>query len=83
MLMNVNKRNLSALVLVVISSIGNASTIDQYASSVIDFSSQWGSPNWSAGQTLGEPNTFIYGDIATSWAPSNINSTLEFLILGL
>jgi len=40
----------------------------QYASSVIAFSSQYSSSSWSAKQALGQPNTFTYGDIVTSWA---------------
>ncbi|MFM5944416.1 MAG: hypothetical protein ACKO9G_13770, partial [Dolichospermum sp.] len=53
--------------------ITNASATGQYASSVIAFSSQYSSSSWSAEQALGQPNTFSYGDISTSWAPSTQN----------
>ncbi|EPF24135.1 Endo-1,3-1,4-beta-glycanase ExsH [Microcystis aeruginosa SPC777] len=53
--------------------ITNASATGQYASSVIAFSSQYSSSSWSAEQALGQPNTFSYGDISTSWAPSTRN----------
>jgi hypothetical protein len=57
-------------------------TLEQQASSVIDFSSEWSLNGWSAAQTLGAPNTFSYGDIATAWAPRSKNGTQEFLTLG-
>jgi hypothetical protein len=59
-----------------------ANALDQYASSVIDFSTQWSAGSWSAAQALGAPDTFGYGDIATAWAPANRDGTLEFLSLG-
>ncbi|MEM6470297.1 MAG: S8 family serine peptidase, partial [Planctomycetota bacterium] len=54
----------------------------QYASSVIDFSSQYSATSWSAAQALGAPDTLIYGDARTAWAPSSINGTTETLTLG-
>ncbi len=57
-------------------------SISQYASQVIDYSSQYSSNSWSAEQTLGEPNTFSYGDRSTAWAPSPANGTTEYLTLG-
>lgn len=60
----------------------HAQTVDQYASSVIGFSSQWSGGNWSASQALGAPNTFAYGDISTAWAPAPQNGTLEYITLG-
>jgi hypothetical protein len=65
--------------------VGTGGTLvdtDQYASSVIAFSSQYSTGSWSAAQTLGPPNTLSYGDISTSWAPSSANGTQEFLTLG-
>jgi hypothetical protein len=64
-----------------------AMSLDQYASSVIGFSSEYNlSPaNWSAAQALGEPNTFSYGDIVTAWAPLPKNGKqgeYEYLTLG-
>ncbi|WP_261779654.1 Calx-beta domain-containing protein [Microcystis aeruginosa] len=59
----------------------------QYASSVIAFSSQYSSSSWSAKQALGQPNTFTYGDIVTSWAtlPKNADGDInadEFITVG-
>jgi hypothetical protein len=59
-----------------------ASVVDQYASTVIGYSSQWSTNTWSAAQALGTPNTFGYGDINTAWAPSLVNGTSEFLTVG-
>lgn len=59
-----------------------ASTIDQYASSVIAFSSQWSTGGWSATQVLGTFDTFGYGDIPTSWAPYPKNGSHEFITVG-
>jgi hypothetical protein len=57
----------------------SADVVDQYASSVLDFSSQWSSSSWSAQQVLGVPDTFSYGDIATSWAVSPKNGGNHFI----
>ncbi len=59
-----------------------AFVLSQWASSVIDYSSQYSSTSWSAEQALGEPNTFSYGDIVTAWAPLNMNGTYEYITLG-
>jgi hypothetical protein len=58
-----------------------AAVIDQWANSVIDFSSEYDSSYWSAAQALGPPNTPDYGDIDTAWAPLPDNGTLEYIIL--
>ena len=58
------------------------SVLSQYASSVIAFSSQFGTSNWSAAQTLGSPDTNSYGDIPTAWAPSSQNGTTESITVG-
>lgn len=65
-------------------SIANAGAapIQQWASSVVGFSSQWSSTDWSAAQALGAPNTFAYGDIATAWTTRNSNGALEWLSVG-
>lgn len=55
---------------------------DQYANSVIDFSSEYSTGPWSSMQTLGPPDTFAYGDIHTAWAPRSQNGTTEFLTVG-
>lgn len=62
--------------------IAGAVPVDQYASSVISFSSQWSPSSWSAAQVLGIPNTFGYGDISTAWAPLPINGSLEYITVG-
>jgi hypothetical protein len=49
----------------------------QWASSVIDFSSQYSDSLWAATQALGEPDTFIYDDQPTAWAPFPQNSDPE------
>jgi len=59
-----------------------AADVDQWASNVIGFSTEWSRPAWSAEQALGEPNTLHYGDISTAWAPSPQNGSLEYLTLG-
>ncbi|MHC5111571.1 MAG: hypothetical protein ACYTHJ_17025 [Planctomycetota bacterium] len=61
---------------------GAGGTVDQWASWVIDFSSQYSSGDWSAQQTLGPPDTFDYGDYATAWTSANYNGTLEFVTVG-
>lgn len=77
---------LAAAVVVSFSSMAaNAVTVtptSQWASTLIGFSSEWNSGPWGAHQALGEPNTFGYGDIQTSWAPSPANGTFEYITLG-
>lgn len=60
----------------------SAAPIQQYASSVVGFSSQWSPTSWSAAQALGAPNTFAYGDIATAWATGSANGSLEWISVG-
>jgi len=62
--------------------MASATPIEQYATTVIGYSSQWSAGTWSAKQALGAPNTSYYGDIGTSWAPRPINGSSEFLTLG-
>jgi hypothetical protein len=61
-----------------------ATPIDQYATSVLGFSSQYEACPfpWSSCQALGPSDTAVYGDIGTSWAPAPRNGTLEYLTLG-
>lgn len=54
----------------------------QYATNIIDFSTQYGDSRWSAEQAVGEPNTFEYGDIDTAWTSSSKNGGTEFITLG-
>jgi hypothetical protein len=70
------------ILLTCICATAHAAIVSQYASSVIDYSSQWGSSSWAAYQTLGAPDTFGYGDISTAWAPTPANGSLEYITLG-
>lgn len=56
--------------------------LDQFASSVIAFSSQYSSPSYGAIQALGAPNVFAYGDNPNAWTISSQNSGTHFLTLG-
>ncbi|MDO9450669.1 MAG: PEP-CTERM sorting domain-containing protein [Rugosibacter sp.] len=56
--------------------------LNQYATTVIGYSSQWSPTSWAASQTLGAPDTFSYGDISTAWAPGPANGTLEYITVG-
>ncbi len=60
----------------------HALPVDQYADSVVAFSTQYTAGSWSAAQALGAPNTTIYGDITTAWAPGPRDGTVEFITLG-
>jgi hypothetical protein len=64
---------------------GNAALVDQWASSVLGYSSYFnlgGGSNWAPTQALGVPNTFSYDDWETAWAPLGFNGTLEWIQLG-
>src|SRR5262249_46266352 len=54
----------------------------QYASQVVDFTSQYGPSGWWGGQALGGPAPFAYGDRATAWAAAEPNGGPETLTLG-
>jgi subtilisin-like proprotein convertase family protein len=54
----------------------------QWATQVLDFSSQSTTDAWAANQALGPPDTFQYGDIPTAWGPEPQNGTQEFITLG-
>ncbi len=56
--------------------------LHQYASSVINFSSQWSTTTWSAQQAVGAPNVAAYGDNRNAWLASVRDGTLEFISLG-
>jgi hypothetical protein len=60
----------------------SAGTIDQFASTVIDFSSQYSRVNWGAIQALGPSNVPSAGENRRAWAPSPRDGTLEFISLG-
>ncbi len=80
--MTVIKYMIFASALLVGSLNANATVIDQYATSVLNFSSQWSGSSWSAAQALGAPNTFGYGDIATSWATLPNNDGIHYISVG-
>ncbi|MEO2004918.1 MAG: Ig-like domain-containing protein, partial [Candidatus Poribacteria bacterium] len=54
-------------------------TVDQYASSVLDVSSEYSAGSWSAAQAVGAPDTGAYGDLATAWSPATANGGIEYL----
>ncbi len=56
--------------------------LGEYASSVVAFSSQYSSTQWSAAQMLGSPDTVTYGDFPTAWTASSKNGTTEYVTLG-
>jgi PKD repeat protein len=54
----------------------------RYASTLIDFSSEWEPYNWGAIQTLGEPDVYpSYGDSIKAWAPRTPNGPREWIEL--
>lgn len=55
--------------------------LDQWASKVVAFSSQYDEPEWSAKQALGAPNVVAYGDNNKAWAPKTSDAGKEFLTL--
>lgn len=80
--MNVIKFMVIAGALFASSLNSNATVIDQYAASILGFSSQYSNAGWSATQVLGAPNTNSYGDISTSWAVSPKNGGNHFISVG-
>lgn len=80
------KSKLIASVLVagaaLIASGAQAAPVLQYASTVINFSTQYNGTTWAAAQVLGAPDRPTYGDIAGAWAPLPQNGSLEFISVG-
>jgi len=54
----------------------------QWADTLIDFSSQYGTGSRSAAQALGPPDTTSYGDRSTAWATSSTNMGLQHIAVG-
>ncbi len=55
----------------------------QFASSVLNFSSEFSPTDWSAAQALGAPNVYpTYCDCTWAWAPANQDDQPEFLHFG-
>lgn len=64
-------------------SVSSASTINQWASSVIDYSTQWNSTSWGAHQTLGAPDATFFGDYQNqAWATASHSGRLDDITLG-
>ncbi len=59
-----------------------ANITSQWATSVRDFSSQFGSTSFAAHQVLGPADTFSYRSLATAWAAGSPNDPTEFLEVG-
>jgi hypothetical protein len=67
-------------------------TINQYASTILGYSSTYAQWNWDRGNTsatgfiaeqaLGAPNVFVYGANRLAWAPYPMDGTLEYISLG-
>jgi hypothetical protein len=55
--------------------------VNQWASSVIGYSSQYGSTSWAASQALGAPDVSSYGENSHAWSPASSNGTHEYLTL--
>jgi hypothetical protein len=58
------------------------SSIGQYASASLDYSSRYSPSSWSDAQALGASNTFSYGDIATAFATGYENGVPGYIIVG-
>ncbi len=66
----------------IVSGAAQAAPVLQYASTVINFSTQYNATTWAAAQVLGAPDRPTYGDIAGAWAPTPQNGSLEFISVG-
>jgi hypothetical protein len=61
----------------------DAGGITQYASRVLDFSTEYSTDAWAAAQALGEPNVYpAYCDCAEAWSSLTPEDIREFLVLG-
>ena len=55
----------------------------RWATSVLGFSSQYGTVDWGAVRALGPPDTYPdYGDLVSAWASASPDGQAEFLELG-
>lgn len=59
----------------------SAHALDQWASKVIGFSSQYGTTSWSASQALKAPNVTSYGDNSLAWTTATPDTGAEYLTL--
>lgn len=60
----------------------SAYALDQWATKVLDFSSQYSDTSWSAAQALKAPNVTSYGDNANAWTASGSDVGSQYLTLG-
>ncbi len=56
--------------------------LNQWASKVINFSSEYSTTSWSAKQILGSPNTNSYGDRSTAWTTKQADAGIEYITVG-
>ncbi|MCP3904383.1 MAG: hypothetical protein GY715_12205, partial [Planctomycetes bacterium] len=61
---------------------GSPGETEAWASSVIDFTSQWESHQFAAAETTGAPDVPTYSNHPRAWAASQANGTLEYLTVG-
>ncbi|MBK9634768.1 MAG: hypothetical protein IPO64_09705 [Bacteroidetes bacterium] len=54
----------------------------QWASSLLGFSSEYSTKEFSANQVLGKPNSITYGKSMTSWAQASDEAGKEFVKVG-
>ncbi len=70
--------NILFLFTIGIVSVSSASTINKWANSVIDYSTQWNSTSWGAHQALGAPDAGLFGDYKyQAWATFNFYYTFK------
>ncbi len=68
---------------VTLSASGASILYQRYASTVINFSSEYTPTDWSANQVLGAPDVYpSYGDLVNAWASLNADDSREYLELG-
>ncbi len=71
-----------ALTLVAITVSAQTRRYEQYASSVIAYSTQYNTTNYSANQILGFPNQYPSCSGDSVWAASTENGGREFIMVG-
>ncbi|MBK9401485.1 MAG: choice-of-anchor D domain-containing protein [Bacteroidetes bacterium] len=68
---------------VTLSSTGASILNQRYASTVINFSSEYSTTDWSANKVIGAPDIYpSYGDFGNAWASSTPDDSREYLELG-
>ncbi|VXC13312.1 PEP-CTERM sorting domain-containing protein [Massilia sp. 9I] len=76
--------SLIAAALLAAATSAGAVPLQQYASTLKGFSSEYvpSAASWNAIQVLDAPNTLQYGDHVTAWAPATENSGFEWISVG-